>query len=149
MAKMNHLCEKINASTKPDKEEGPCTLLTFLGILLDTTTMQAYITMERKRDILQAIQELQGKRTCKKRRLLSLIGKLAFACKVVPPGRIFLRRLILPPPPPHYPHPGCEGRPCLVDALSPHMVRIQSVPLIRVAPLPRNGTVHGAYWAGR
>ena len=69
-------------------------LLTFLGILLDTTTMQASITAERKRDILQAIQEVQGKRTCKKRHLLSLIGKLAFACKVVTPGRIFLRRLI-------------------------------------------------------
>ena len=32
--------------------------------------------------------------TCTKRHLLSLIGKLAFACKVSPAGRIFLRRLL-------------------------------------------------------
>ncbi len=32
--------------------------------------------------------------SCTKRQLLSLVGKLAFACKVVPAGRIFLRRLL-------------------------------------------------------
>ena len=31
---------------------------------------------------------------CTKRQLLSLIGKLAFACKAIPAGRIFLRRLL-------------------------------------------------------
>ena len=92
MATMNHLCTLLNTPTKPEKEEGPSTTLTFLGILLDTTTMQASITPERKAEILQAIDELHGRRTCTKRDLLSLIGKLAFACKVVPPGRIFLHR---------------------------------------------------------
>ena len=38
--------------------------------------------------------KLQGKCTCTKKLLLSVRGKLAFACKVVSPGRIFLRRLI-------------------------------------------------------
>ena len=40
------------------------------------------------------MQHIRGRRTCTKRELLSLIGKLAFACKVVPPGRLFLRRPI-------------------------------------------------------
>ena len=94
MAKMNEVCKSVNAPTKVEKEEGPSTSLTFLGILLDTTSMQASITVERKTELLKAIEDLRGKRTCTKRRLLSLIGKLAFAYKVVPPGRIFLRRLI-------------------------------------------------------
>ena len=34
------------------------------------------------------------KKVCHKKELLSLIGLLSFACKVVKPGRIFLRRLI-------------------------------------------------------
>ena len=34
------------------------------------------------------------RKKCTKRQLLSLIGKLSFACKVVPAGRIFLRRLL-------------------------------------------------------
>ena len=94
MAKMNEVCRSVNAPTKVEKEEGPSTSLTFLGILLDTTSMQASISVERKTELLKAIEDMRGKRTCTKRRLLSLIGKLAFACKVVPPGRIFLRRLI-------------------------------------------------------
>ena len=88
METMNRLCNLINAPTKPEKEEGPSSSLIFLGILLDSTTMQASITSERKSEILN------GRRTCTKRELLSLIGKLAFASKVVPPGHIFLHRLI-------------------------------------------------------
>ena len=34
------------------------------------------------------------RRKCTKQQLLSLTGKLSFACKVVPAGRIFLRRMI-------------------------------------------------------
>ena len=84
----------INIPINPEKTEGPTTSLTFLGILLDSATMKASITPDRKEELLLAITELHGKRTCTKRQLLSLIGKLAFTCKVVPPGRIFLRRLI-------------------------------------------------------
>ena len=94
MIAMNALCTTIGAPTKPEKAEGPSTTLTFLGILLDSATMTASITAERKTELHQAIRELGGRRTCTKRELLSLIAKLAFACKVVPPGRIFLRRLI-------------------------------------------------------
>ena len=36
----------------------------------------------------------RGKKKCAKRELLSLIGSLSFASKVVKPGRMFLRRLI-------------------------------------------------------
>ena len=94
MVSTNALCRTIGAPTKPEKEEGPSTTLTFLGILLDSATMTASITEERKTELQQAIHQLEGRRTCTKRELLSLIGKLAFACKVVPPGRLFLRRLI-------------------------------------------------------
>jgi len=41
-----------------------------------------------------AIHSFCTLKKCTKRELLSLIGKLSFACKVVPAGRIFLRWLI-------------------------------------------------------
>ena len=47
-----------------------------------------YHSSSRRSIIIYATQK------CVKRELLSLIGKLSFACKVVPAGRIFLRRLI-------------------------------------------------------
>ena len=58
--------------------------------------MTASISSERKSSILAELQSFRSsvKRKRSKRELLSLIGKLSFACKVVPAGRIFLRRLI-------------------------------------------------------
>ena len=44
--------------------------------------------------MLTAIHSFLTVRKCTKRQLLSLIGKLSFACKVVPGSRIFLRSLI-------------------------------------------------------
>ena len=94
MATMLSVCHRLGAPVKPEKVEGPSTTLTFLGIQLDTRAMQASITPDRKQELLGEVQKLRSHHTCTKQRLLSLIGKLAFACKVVPPGRIFLRRLI-------------------------------------------------------
>ena len=91
---MLSICEKINAPIKSSKIEGPSTSLTFLGIHLDTVAMEASITAERKESLLQELYQLHFKRKCTKRQLLSLIGKLSFSCKVLPAGRIFLRRLI-------------------------------------------------------
>ena len=56
--------------------------------------MEANITGERKQSLLQELTMLQHRHKCTKRKLLSLIGKLSFSCKILPAGRIFLRRLI-------------------------------------------------------
>ncbi len=74
--------------------EGPSTTLTFLGIQLDSIAMRASITSDRKQELLDALRLIAFRHTCTKQELLSLIGKLSFATKVVSPGRIFLRRLI-------------------------------------------------------
>ena len=91
MQAMSQACSNINIPLKQEKTEGPATSLSFLGVLLDSVEMKASITSQRKDELLKAISQLHAKRTCTKRQLLSLIGKLAFACKVVPPGRIFLK----------------------------------------------------------
>ena len=56
--------------------------------------MEASISSERKALLLMAIHSFCTLKKCTKRKLLSLISKLSFACKVVPAGRIFLRLLI-------------------------------------------------------
>ena len=88
------LCRKLNVPIKPSKVEGPATSLTFLGIHLNTISMEASITSERKQSLLQDLLFMQARKKCIKRELLSLIGKLSFACKILPVGQIFLRRLI-------------------------------------------------------
>ena len=91
---MRSLCQAIGAPIKEEKVEGTTTRLTFLGIALDTVSMEASVSVEHKTSLLTAIHSFLTFRKCTKRQLLSLIGKLSFACKVVPAGRIFLRRLI-------------------------------------------------------
>ena len=44
--------------------------------------------------LISLLQEWQGKKACRKRELLSLIGLLSHASKAVRSGRTFLRRLI-------------------------------------------------------
>ena len=88
------LCRKLNVPIKPSKVQGPATSLTFLGIRLNTISMEASITSERKQSLLQDLLFMQAHKKCIKRELLSLIGKLSFTCKILPAGRIFLRRLI-------------------------------------------------------
>ena len=94
MTAMSSLYEHVNAQLKSEKTEGPTTTLTFLGIKLNSVYMTASISAERKAELLHSLHSILASRTCTKRTLLSLIGKLSFTCKVVPPGRIFLRRLI-------------------------------------------------------
>ena len=84
-----------DSPVKSSKVKGPSTTLTFLGILLDTTTMEASITQDCKQALLSELHYLRHCRNCTKRALLSLIGKLSFCCKVLPAGRIFLRRVIV------------------------------------------------------
>ena len=84
LSQMLSLCDRIGASIKTEK------VTTCLTFLLDTITMEASITTECKSSLLTAILI----KKCTKHKLLSLIGKLSFACKVVPAGRIFLHHLI-------------------------------------------------------
>ena len=80
--------------------------------------------------MLEELQSFSTRKKCTKRQLLSLIGKLSFACKVVPAGRIFLRRLInggtLPPPHSHIPRSSAGHH--MVARFSPHLVWIISDP---------------------
>ena len=78
----------------PGKSCPRATRLTFLGITLDSSTHQLYLPLDKQVDILHCIRGWGGRHKATKRELLSLIGKLSFAAKVVPAGRLFLRRLI-------------------------------------------------------
>jgi len=86
------LCSKLSVPIKPPTIEGPSTSFTFLGIHLNTLTIEANITMDKKQAQLHELQSLHN-RKCTKRKLLSLIGKHSFACKVDTTGRILLRRM--------------------------------------------------------
>ena len=95
LALMLDLCARLGFPIASEKLEGPTTLIVFLGILIDTQRMELRLPPDKLKSLRQLLQEWQyGKSKVTKRQLLSLIGKLSFAAKVIPAGRIFLRRLI-------------------------------------------------------
>jgi hypothetical protein len=77
-----------------EKCEGPATCLVFLGIELDSVTQIASLPAEKFNLCMSLLQSWSNKRTCHRQELESLIGHLHHACKVVRPGRTFLRRMI-------------------------------------------------------
>ncbi len=92
---IHETCARLGLPPEPEKDEGPATCITFLGIDIDTVAMELRLPADNK--LARLTSELagwRGRKACKKRDLLSLIGVLSHACKVVRAGRTFLRRLI-------------------------------------------------------
>lgn len=88
------LCSHLGVPLAPSKIVGPTTRLVFLGIELDTIAMEARLPAEKLSRLRSSIHTWQGRKSCTKRELLSLIGDLQHASSVVSPGRTFLRRMI-------------------------------------------------------
>ncbi len=92
------LCSQLGVPLKQEKLVLPSTKMTFLGINLDAETQIASIPQDKLDALLTSLRlhlKFYRDRTpVTKRALLSLIGKLSFATKVIPAGRIFLRRLL-------------------------------------------------------
>ena len=87
---MLQLCSTLGVPVVMDKLEGPSTMITYLGIELDSQRRELRLPPAKLNDLLQELESWFGHRKTSKHRLLSLIGKLSFAAKVVPAGRIFL-----------------------------------------------------------
>ena len=88
------VCESLGIPVAVDKLEGPATRISFLGIMLDSEAQILSLPQDKLEDILHRVHSWLGRRSATKRELLSLIGRLWFASKVVPASRLFLRRLI-------------------------------------------------------
>ena len=81
------LHNRIDTPIKTEKVDGPTNRLTFLGTALDiliTITMEASVSPQQKSSLLTIIHSfmISTSKKCTKQGLLSIIGKLSFACKV-------------------------------------------------------------------
>ena len=84
-------CDKLGFPVALEKMVGPSTKLTFLGIEVDSMGLQLSLPEEKLRKLTELVASWRRRKGCKKRELQSLAGYLNHACKVVRPGRRFLR----------------------------------------------------------
>ena len=68
-----------------EKLEGPSHRVTFLGIEVDTATLELHLSQKKILELKSLVGEWLGRKSCWKE-LQSLVGKLQHACKVVKPG---------------------------------------------------------------
>ena len=87
-------CEELGVPVAGHKCEGPSTCLTFLGIEVDTMAMELRLPQEKLQRLKLLVAEWRHRKSCLRKELESLVGHLSHACKVVRPGRRFLRGLI-------------------------------------------------------
>lgn len=89
-----HTCDDIGVPMAPEKTEGSAQVLSFAGIELDCIKFETRLPHDKITECLSAIQSALSRQKITLRDLQSLIGLLHFACSVVVPGRVFIRRLI-------------------------------------------------------
>lgn len=87
------LAKFINLPLKASKTVLPTTVITVHGIEVDTKLMVARLPREKVTKALELIATLINTTYFPLRQLQSLLGLLNFCCKVIRPGRAFLRRL--------------------------------------------------------
>ena len=87
------VCQHLGVPLALEKVEGPSKSLTFLGILLDTENMEARLPLDKLQHIRSQVATWLGRRKAKKRQILSLVGLLQHATKVVKPGWTFVARM--------------------------------------------------------
>ena len=89
---MMDMSEQLGIPLALEKLEGLSHCLTFLGIILGTQQMQARLPDDKLSHISTNFLWLHRKKATK-RQILSLVGLLQHACKVVRPGRTFAVRM--------------------------------------------------------
>ena len=94
MELVKNILSHLNVPIAEDKTEGPVTVLTFLGLELDSDEMVVRIPHDKIIEIKNKINAILNRKKCTLREMQSLIGSLNFACRAIAPGRPFCRRLI-------------------------------------------------------
>ena len=94
MALLSLIFNSLDIPIAPHKTIGPTNCLEYLGIMLDTKKMEARLPKEKVVRICEILHTFKHKKSCSKRELLSLLGHLNFASRVIRPGRSFVAYLI-------------------------------------------------------
>lgn len=87
-------CKKLGVPLSPEKEVGPVTKITYLGLEIDSENLVISIPHDKLSKIKEKVKQALKNEFITLKDLQSLIGSLSFVCKAISPGRAFLRRLI-------------------------------------------------------
>ena len=91
---LERVCSYLGIPLAAEKRDGPTPVIVFLGIMIDTLKQELRLPEDKLTRLLETVTEWGRKKTCTRQELESLIGTLQHACRVIPPGRSFMRRAL-------------------------------------------------------
>ena len=94
MALLTLIFNRLRVPIAPYKTAGPTVQLQYLGIILDTERMETRLPDDKLSRIITILDMLKHKHSISKRELLSLLGHLNFASRVIPQGRSCVASLL-------------------------------------------------------
>ena len=92
-SRVEGLFGRLNDPIANHKTDGPTSVLTFLGIEIDTDQFQLRLPSAKILRLNSLLQQWARRRCCTRKDLESLLGHLSHAAIVIKPGRIFLASL--------------------------------------------------------
>ncbi|KAM8939578.1 uncharacterized protein RCH25_053265 [Pelodytes ibericus] len=90
---LEQVAQSFGVPLAADKTEGPTTCLSFLGLEIDSVAGVCRLPKDKLVVLRAAVQMVRGAKKVTLRQLQSLIGRLNFACRIIPVGRVFIRSL--------------------------------------------------------
>ena len=94
MAILTMIFNRLRIPISPKKTVRPTLQLQYLGIILDTNTMEGRLPLDKLDRIREMLCKFESKQSVSKRALLSLLDHLNFASRVIKPGRSFVSYLL-------------------------------------------------------
>ena len=88
------LLDSLKIGRLVKKSVPPLQTVEFIGNLVDAESMTIGVTPGRKIEVLKELEAWKQKKSCTRRQLESLIGKLQFMSNCIKPGRLFISRLL-------------------------------------------------------
>ncbi len=88
------ICKQLGVPLAEEKTEGPVQTITYLGLEINTITMQVRVPRGKVKATCELIHRALAKKKVTLRYIQSLVGSLNFLCRAVSPGRAFMGRLI-------------------------------------------------------
>ena len=88
-----HVFNDIGVPVAAEKNKGPSTCITFLGIVIDTVSSHLWLPEDKVGQLLSMLQHWRSRKGCICSELESFLGHLANAANVVWPGWTFLHQL--------------------------------------------------------
>ena len=92
--RLEELIGELGLPINRDKVVAPAEEMICMGVEINVRNRTVRLPREKICEIEHACEQFRGRRTCKRRELQSLLGKLLYLAKIIIPARGFLNRML-------------------------------------------------------